>query len=281
MLNEREPFFTLPRFSLILPPEPCKHFMKYLLMPVRLIYFLYAAITFILLMLLVIPCTIIGSFWGKIEGGNFIYRVCNIWGDAWYFLIGIRQRNQYETPHDKSKPYIFVANHISYLDIPAIVKTIRQPVRILAKAEMSKVPLFGFIYRNAAVMVDRSSAENRAKSVRVLSSVIRKGISIFIFPEGTFNESGNPLRSFYDGAFRIAIETQTPIKPILFLDTFARLHYRSILSLNPGRSRSVMLDEIPVEGLTTKDLNILKEKVFAIMEQKLRAYKAEWISHPS
>jgi 1-acyl-sn-glycerol-3-phosphate acyltransferase len=255
--------------------------MKYLLMPLRLVYFIYAAIIFIVLMLLVIPCVVIGSFWGKIKGGNFIYGVCNYWGDCWYFFIGIRQRNMYETPHDTSKQYIFVANHISYLDIPAIVKTIRQPVRILGKAEMAKVPLFGFIYRNAAVMVDRSSAENRAKSVRILTSVIRKGISIFIFPEGTFNETGQPLRSFYDGAFRLAIETQTPIKPILFLDTFARLHYRSVLSLNPGRSRSVMLEEIPVEGLTMKDLNNLKEKVFAIMEQGLVRYQAAWITQHS
>ena len=251
--------------------------MKYLLLPFQYLYFIYAALLFLALMLLVIPLVVIGSFFGKIRGGNFIYRVCAVWGNTWFFLIGIIHRNKYEVPHDKSKQYIFVANHIAYLDIPVIVCTLRQPLRILAKAEMSKVPLFGFIYRNAAVMVDRSSAENRAKSVRILKSVIRRGISIFIFPEGTFNESNRPLRSFYDGAFRIAIETQTPIKPLLFLDTYDRQHYRSILSLNPGRSRTVFLEEIPVDGLTSKDVNALKEKVFAIMEEKLLAYGASWV----
>lgn len=251
--------------------------MKYLLIALRGLYFLYAAIIFVLLMLLVIPSVVAASFFGKIRGGNFIYRACTAWGSAWFFLIGIRHRNLYEVPHDRNKQYIFVANHISYLDIPIIVETLHQPVRILAKAEMAKVPLFGFIYRNAAVMVERNSAENRAKSVRILKSVIRKGISIFIFPEGTFNETHQPLRSFFDGAFRIAIETQTPIKPILFLDAYARQHYKSILSLNPGRSRSVFLEEIPVEGLTGKDVNLLKEKVFSIMEQKLREYRADWI----
>lgn len=251
--------------------------MKFLFTPLRWLYCLYASLTFIVVMLSVMPFVIIGSFFGKIKGGNFIYRLCTLWGDAWFFLIGIRHRNIYEVPHDKREQYIFVANHISYLDAPIIVKTLRQRVRVLGKVEMAKLPIFGFIYKNAVVTVDRSSAENRARSVRVLKSVIKKGISIFIFPEGTFNETHRPVKDFFDGAFRIAIETQTPIKPVLFLDAYARQHYRSILSINPGRSRSVFLAPVPVAGLTNKDLPALKQKVFDIMDQKLREYKASWI----
>ncbi len=251
--------------------------MKYLLAPLRWIYCIYAALLFIVLMLLVIPFVITGSFFGKIKGGNFIYRVCMFWGDAWFLLIGIWHRNLYEAPHNKNTHYIFVANHISYLDAPVIVKTMRQPIRVLGKIEMSKIPIFGFIYRNAIVTVDRSSAENRARSVRILKSVVNKGISIFIFPEGTFNETHRPLKDFYDGAFRIAIESQIPIKPVLFLDAYDRMHYQSLLSLTPGRSRSVFLDEVPVEGLTGKDVEALKEKVFRLMEERLIFYKAGWI----
>jgi 1-acyl-sn-glycerol-3-phosphate acyltransferase len=229
-------------------------------------------------MLLIVPFAVVGSFFGKIKGGNIVYRLCIFWGDTWFLLIGISHRNLYETPHDRSKQYIFVANHISYLDAPVIVKTLRQPVRVLGKIEMAKVPVFGFIYRNAIVTVDRSNAEKRAKSVRVLKSVIKKGISIFIFPEGTFNETHQPVKEFFDGAFRIAIETQTPIKPVLFLDVYSRMHYKSLLSLNPGRSRSVFLDEIPVAGLTSSDLPKLKQLVFEIMEKKLLQYKAKWIN---
>lgn len=244
----------------------------------RLVYCFYALATFILCMLLVIPLVVIASFFGKVRGGNFIYRICSYWSDVWFFIIGIRHRNIYEYPHDKNRQYIFVANHISYLDAPVIVKTIRQKVRALGKAEVSKVPLFGFIYRNAVVTVDRSSSAHRANSVRILKSVIRKGISIFIFPEGTFNETGKPMKELYDGAFRIAIETQTPIKPILFLDSWSRMHYSSAFSINAGRSRSVFLKEIPVEGLTSKDVEMLKQKVLQLMEQKLREYKAGWIN---
>ncbi len=251
--------------------------MRFLLAPLRLLYCIYAVILFVVLMLLVVPFVVGGSFFGKIRGGNFIYRMCCLWGDAWFLLIGIRHRNIYEVPHDKSKQYIFIANHISYLDAPVIVQTLRQPVRVLGKIEMAKVPVFGFIYRNAIVTVDRSNAEKRAKSVRILKSVIRRGISIFIFPEGTFNETHKPVKEFFDGAFRIAIETQTPIKPVLFLDAYTRMHYRSLLSLNPGRSRSVFLEEIPVAGLTSHDLPKLKQQVFEIMEKKLVEYKAAWI----
>lgn len=251
--------------------------MKFLAALFRIIYCLYALVLFIVLMLCVIPFVLAGSLFGKVIGGNFVYAVCSVWGDIWYFLVGIRHRNIYETPHDRSKQYIFVANHISYLDAPVIVKSIRQPVRVLGKVEFSNIPIFGYIYENAIVMVDRSSQANRANSVRILKSVVKKGISIFIFPEGTFNDTHRPLKEFYDGAFRIAIETQTPVKPLLFLDAYDRMHYRSMFSLNPGKSTTIFLNEVPVAGLTLKDAPALKQKVFGIMEEKLISYGAKWI----
>lgn len=252
--------------------------MKFVLMPLRMAYCAYALALFILLMLCVIPFVTVGSFFGKVKGGNFIYRVCSYWADGWFFLVGIRHRNIYEAPHDKHRQYIFVANHISYLDPPILVKTIRQPVRALGKEEMSRIPLFGFIYRKAIVTVNRSSAAKRAQSVRILKSALKRNISIFIFPEGTFNETGKPLKDFYDGAFRIAIETETPIKPVLFLDAYSRLHYRSLLCLTPGRSRSVFLEEVSVAGLTMRDLPKLRQQVKEKMEKELLKYGAAWVN---
>jgi len=251
--------------------------MKFLLAPIRILYCLYAFILFMALMIIAIPVVFISLFFGKIRGGNIIFRICSYWADLWLPLIGIYHKNVYETPLDKKRQYIFVANHISYFDAPIIVKTIRQPVRILGKIEMSGIPLFGFIYKNTVITVDRSDATKRANSVRILKSVLKKHISIFMFPEGTFNETNAPLKDFYDGAFRIAIETKTAVKPVLFLDAYDRMHYNSILSLTPGISRSVFLDEISVEGLTLKDVQRLKEKTYAIMEEALRRYRASWI----
>ena len=106
-----------------------------------------------------------------------------------------------------------------------------------------------------------------------MKSVINKGISVLVFPEGTFNMTTESLKDFYDGAFRIAIETQTPIKPVLFLDSYKRMHYGNVFSLNPGRCRILYMAEISVEGFTIADTQKLKEKVFRIMTDKLREYK--------
>lgn len=202
-----------------------------------------------------------------------IYQLCKFWGILWYFLTGIRHQEIYESPHDRSRQYIFVANHISYMDIPPLVLTAHQPVRVLGKHEMVKIPVFGWIYRAAVILVDRRNPDTRAKSVRALKSALKHHISIFIFPEGTFNETKKPLKDFYDGAFRIAIETETPIKPVIFADTMDRLHYRGLFELTPGPSRVVYLEEVPVTGLTMKDIQSLKQRVYTQMETALKRYR--------
>lgn len=251
--------------------------MGQILTPFHWLYKLYAILVFIAIMLLIFPFVIIASFFGRIRGGNMTIRLCQVWADLWFFFVFIRTIRIFEAPHDKTKPYIFVSNHISYLDAAVIVKAYRQPLRPLGKVEMSKIPVFGFIYRNAIVTVNRDSIADRQKSVRILKSIIGKGISVLVFPEGTFNMTHKPLKEFYDGAFRIAIETQTPIKPVLFLDSYSRMNYKSFFSLNPGRCRIVYLEEIPVKGLVAKDTQALKEQVYRVMEKKLIDYKTAWI----
>lgn len=247
--------------------------MKRLLRLLQYLYCIYALLLFIILMLLIFPLVLLALLLGKIRGGNIIYALCMIWGKIWYFLIGVQHREIYEAPHNWQKQYIFVANHISYMDIPPLVLIAHQPIRVLGKADMTRIPVFGWIYRAAVILVNRSNAETRARSVRALKAALRHGISIFIFPEGTFNETGNPLKNFFDGAFRIAIETATPIKPILLVDTVDRLHYRSIFELTPGPSRVVFLEEIPVAGLTMRDILSLKQQLYDAMEAALRRYR--------
>ena len=250
--------------------------MKWL-RPLQWIYSLYAFILFIALMLLVFPLAAVASTQGRIRGGNMVLRLCSWWADAWFFLIFIYHKKIYEAPHDINQQYIFVCNHISYIDSAVLVKAFRQPVRPLGKVEMSRLPVFGFIYRNAIVTVDRSSTENRAKSIRILRSIIQKGISVMVFPEGTFNMTHQPLKDFYDGAFRLAIETQTPVKPVLFLDTYNRMPYENLFHMSPGRSRILYLPPVPVDGLTAADKDFLKQKVYQQMEERLLAWQASWI----
>ena len=247
--------------------------MKMLLRFLQYLYCVYAFLTFILLMFLVLPFVLLSLFLGKINGGNTIYQLCKYWATAWFLLIGIRHKEIYEHPHNRTKQYIFVANHISYMDIPPVVLSAHQPVRILGKYEMVKVPVFGWIYRAAVILVDRRDSDTRSKSVRALKSALKHNISIFIFPEGTFNETPNPLKAFYDGAFRIAIETETPIKPVLLVDTQDRLNYKNIFALTPGICRVVYLEEVSVNGLTMKDIPTLSQQVYSIMEAGLKRYR--------
>lgn len=229
-------------------------------------------------MFLLLPFFVISFLSGPVTGGNILYKICRFWADAFFFFIGIKHVNIYEEKHDAYKEYIFVSNHISYLDIPMMMKAIRrQHIRILGKAEMTKIPVFGYIYRKGAVLVNRENAGRRAESVKHLIFFLHQKISVFICPEGTFNMTHKPLKEFYNGAFRIAIETQKPIRPILFLDTYDRLNYNSIFSLRPGKCRAVYLPETSTEGLVIKDAAMLKEKIYRQMEDGLIRYHAAWI----
>lgn len=246
--------------------------LKKIFKPIQFVYCIYALLIFIAIMLCLLPVILIAAMFG-IKGGTFIYKVGKIWAGIWNFFVGIQHKEIYEHQHNTDKQFIFVANHVSYIDIPPIVMAIHQPVRALGKYEMVKIPIFGFIYKVMVIQVNRSSAENRAKSVRALKAAINKGLSVVLFPEGTFNESPLPLKDFYDGAFKIAIETQTNIKPLILPDTIDRLHWRSIFSLTPGINRVIYLDEVDVQGLTQNDIQTLKQKVYSIMDNALRRYR--------
>lgn len=242
------------------------------------LYLIWAVFWFVFYMLLIFPLVIIFSFFGKIKGGNLIYTLLHSWGDFWFFMAGISAKKIYEEAPDPSKQYVFVINHISNLDAAMLVKVIRQPFRPLGKIELKNIPVFGYIYKAVVVVVDRSDARHRQRSIRQLKSVIGKGVSILIFPEGTFNETGMPMKHCFDGAFRLAIETQTPVKPVIFPDTYSRMHHANSFTLNPGICRAVFLPAVSVEGMTIQDVSRLKQQVIGLMEAKLREYKAAWIS---
>ena len=252
--------------------------MSILKKALRPVFSIYGFLIFVIVMLLLIPFFIFSFLLPEIKGGNLLYKICRFWADTFFLLIGVHHTNIYEEKHDVHRQYIFVSNHISYLDIPMMMKAIRhQDVRVLGKAEMTKIPIFGYIYKKGAVLVNRKSQVKRLESVENLIYFLRKRISVFICPEGTFNTTHKPLKSFYSGAFKIAIETQKPIRPILFLDTYDRLSYMNIFSLNPGRCRAVYLAETATDKLTMADLPMLKEKIYTQMEDALVRYRATWI----
>ena len=165
--------------------------------------------------------------------------------------------------------YIYVSNHTSFLDIPGIRLLIPGEFRPIAKKELLKIPIFGFIVRAATVVVDRSSAQSRKKSMEALHEILKGGISILVFAEGTQNRTKEILQPFKDGAFRIAIDSQLPIVPLVVIGA-APLLPPGTLTIKPGKIKVIAGEPISVEGLTTDDVQALKQKTFTRM---LEIYK--------
>lgn len=127
----------------------------------------------------------------------------------WFYFMRIRVTGKEML--DSNQAYIFVFNHTSLLDVPACTLANNHTFKFLAKAELAKVPLFGYIVRNLYLTVKRGSPEDRALSLDKMNETLKRGISILIYPEGTRNKSTEPLGPLYDGAFKLSKETATPI----------------------------------------------------------------------
>jgi 1-acyl-sn-glycerol-3-phosphate acyltransferase len=192
--------------------------------------------------------------------------------------VGIRQQYFYESKPSSNQQYIFIANHIAYIDAVITILSIKNHFRPIGKFELLKVPIFGFIYKFCVVTVNRSSPEDRARSLDDLRKILARGISVLVFPEGTFNMADAPLKEMYDGAFKLAIETGKPLQPILYLDAFDRMHYRHFFTLTPGKSRSVYLEPIDPADYPNADHKALKKIAEEKMSSKLIEYKASWIN---
>src|SRR6185369_11424840 len=96
--------------------------MRPFLVPLKWLYSIYAFLVFVAIMLLIFPFVIVSSFFGRIRGGNMIFRLCMLWADIWFFLIFIYVKRIYILPHDRDKQYIFVTNHISFIDAAVLTK---------------------------------------------------------------------------------------------------------------------------------------------------------------
>ncbi len=240
----------------------------------RYLYLTYASIMFVVLMFIVLPFIVLPFFLGEKLGGKIAYITLMIWSYAYCYSIGIRYRTINKHKVNRKQAYIYTCNHNSFMDSPAIVATIPGQFRPLGKVEMNKVPVFNLIYRNVVVMVDRSSSESRRASINAMKAKLRQQISVLIFPEGSMNRTNNTLTPFYDGAFRIAIETQTPIMPVVLLGTrHVMPRAKNFITMRPGIVTTVFADPVSTEGLTLEDTAALKAKVFGIMEDILLTYQ--------
>lgn len=242
--------------------------MKKVLQP---FYTVFVLLTFLLSLIIASPFLFLIGSRNHATARETIWYIVRYWAIGWLTLIGMRLR--ISGPKPENRKYVIVANHVSYLDTIVIYAAIPRYFRTLAKKEMAQIPVFGFVYKQVAILVDRSSAHSRSKSMRLMWRALKHECNIAVFPEGTFNETDAPLKSFYDGAFRLALTAQTPILPVIFPDTVHRWHYSAWWKIWPGRNRAIYLPAVEVEGLAMADLPRLKKKVYKMMEEALQQYK--------
>lgn len=229
------------------------------------LYKVWVFIVFTVFMLVLLPGIILPFFFG-LRAGRVGYFFLWLWSWIFSILTFIRYEFRGRENFKKGQSYIFVSNHTSFLDIPGVTILIPGQFRPLAKKELKKIPVFGWIAQAAAVIVDRSSPESRKKSIDQLRKILKEGISILIFAEGTQNRTKELLQPFHDGAFRIAIDAQQPILPMVVIGA-GRLMPPGTIDLKPGKIRIVVGTEIQTTGLTSKDVANLKQQTFDAMTQ--------------
>lgn len=188
-----------------------------------------------------------------------------LWMKVYMPLIGCPVRKKGLEYFAPGQTYVVVCNHNSLIDVPVTSAEIPGVNKTLAKASLAKVPLFGVLYRIGGILVDRSSEASRKQSVVEMKNALSLGIHILLYPEGTRNRTDQPLKNFYDGAFALAIDTQTPLMPSLLFHTKKILPVGKKFFAWPHRIDYHFLPPLSTTGMTKDDLPALKEKVFRLM----------------
>lgn len=222
-------------------------------------------------MLVLLPGIVLPFFIGR-KYTWIGYKFLAFWSWIFSMLTFIRYSFVGRENFLKGKSYIYVCNHTSFLDIPGLCLTIPGEFRPLAKKELLKIPVFGWIAQSAAIIVDRSSGDSRKKSMDKLKRSLLEGLSILIFAEGTQNRTKEVLQPFKDGAFRIAIDTQEPVLPMVVVGA-GPLMPPGTLRLKPGKVKVVVAPEIPTTGLNHDDIPKLKRQTFDVMKELIMQHR--------
>jgi 1-acyl-sn-glycerol-3-phosphate acyltransferase len=231
---------------------------------------LYAIVVFIITMIPVLiylyACKLIFSS-AKFE--KILHIIFQEWMGIFMPMIGCRVHKTGLEYFQKNKQYVVVINHNSLMDIPVSSPGIPAANKTLGKSSFSKMPLFGFIYNAGSVLVDRKSSKSRAESYGKMIAALHSGLHLCLYPEGTRNKTNEPLQTFHDGAFKVAIAAQVDIIPAIIKGTKQALPANKTFWLWPQKITLTFLPAIATNGLTEKDVVALKKNVWEVMRKEL------------
>lgn len=233
------------------------------------IWALWGLISFVLTFLIIFIPSMIPYLVPDPKGQDLFIRISRIWMTVWLYMVGCPLKVSGKEHFAKGTSYIVTCNHNSMLDIPISCPFIPGGNKTIAKKSFVKVPLFGWFYRKGAVLVDRKSEISRRKSFEEMKKVLAMGMHMSVYPEGTRNRTDEPLKKFYDGAFKLAVDTNTAVIPAVIFNTKKALPVHKPFYFIPHRLRMDFLEPIPVEGQTTEQL---RDKVFQVMKDHYLKY---------
>jgi 1-acyl-sn-glycerol-3-phosphate acyltransferase len=166
------------------------------------------------------------------------------------------------------RPYVYMANHASLIDTPALFAYLPYQFRIMAKKSLFNVPFMGWHLRTAGHFpIDHGNPRKTAVSLRQVVEGVKGGRSLAVFPEGRRTDDGQ-LQAFQAGAFKIALRAGVPIVPVTIRGTFAMLP-RTSLAPRPGRVDVLISEPIETTDYSEKTLPALIERTRAAIAANL------------
>ncbi len=129
----------------------------------------------------------------------------------------------------QGEPYIICCNHTSYMDIPCIYAVFKDYFVHAGKKELAKWPLFKVFYTSGMnIMVDRQNESGSLLALKKMMRVLKRGIPIVLFPEGTISPHAPKMIEFKSGVFSLAISKQVAVLPVTFVSNWKRIQRKGI-----------------------------------------------------
>lgn len=146
--------------------------------------------------------------------GNWVFYMARWWSRGLLFCSGVGLNVQQEAPVDPERCFVFMPNHQSLYDIPALIASLPGQGRFFAKRSLFQIPIFGWALKAGGfIAVDRQDRSRARESFAAAAQRLEVGVSTVIFPEGTRSLDGEML-PFERGGFLLALKSGTPIVPV-------------------------------------------------------------------